>query len=546
MAALDDKSLYEYLVSLRVIDNDLLYKKFEESKSLNKPLQDLLIAGDLIPNESLGQIISEISGFPLARLDKTFISDEILALIPKELAQKYKIIAFAKEDGGISLAMSDPSNETLKGWVAQFLKMPVRPFIDTNKNIDDALDKYSQNVPKILLGALSELPIEEIQSLLFNYAYDNKASDIHIEPHEDFAVVRCRIDGVLHDIISIPKDLHTQLINRIKFLAKLRIDEHTVAQDGKMIFKTKEDLDLRVSILPTILGETLSLRLLSERARQFSLTDLGLSKNELDKIAGAYKSPYGMILSVGPSGSGKTTTLYALIKLLNSRKVKIMTIEDPVEYEIPGVNQIQVNPKTNLTFAEGLKSIARQDPDIILVGEIRDEETAGIAVNSALTGHLVLSTLHANDAATTFPRLFDFKIEPFLISSTINLVIAQRLVRKICSSCRVSLTLETELLKTNFSEADITDVFGNLGQVDVFKGKGCPVCFGTGYVGRVGIFEVLEITEGIRGAINAKKDAQSIRQIAISEGMKTMNMNGLQKAKQGITTIEEVVRTTKE
>jgi type II secretory ATPase GspE/PulE/Tfp pilus assembly ATPase PilB-like protein len=288
------------------------------------------------------------------------------------------------------------------------------------------------------------------------------------------------------------------------------------------------------------------MRLLSERSRQFDLPDLGLASENLNKITNAYKKPFGMILSVGPTGSGKTTTLYAIVKLLNKREVKIMTIEDPVEYEIPGVDQIQVNPKTNLTFAEGLKSIARQDPDIILVGEIRDEETAGIAVNSALTGHLVLSTLHANDAATAFPRMLDFKVEPFLISSTLNLVIAQRLVRKVCTSCRVSQTMETNLLKDKFSGDELLQVFGNTQTVDVFKGKGCPVCFGTGYLGRIGVFEVMEVSDAIRKAINQKEDAETIRQIAVSEGMKTMNQDALQKVKEGITTIEEVIRTTKE
>jgi type IV pilus assembly protein PilB len=555
MAALDNKPLYDYLSNLKVIDENILTQKFQESGSTGTPLQDILISSDLISNDDLGQVLSEISGFPLAKLSSVSVSDEVLNTIPEDVAKRFKIIVFAKTNGEASIAMEDPANVNLISALSTSIGLKVKPFIATNKDIEDAVDKYSKDISKTFKNivqnlveegkTLTDLPIEKVQDVLINYAYDNKASDVHIEPTKDGATIRVRIDGVLHDVVNLPKTLYEQLVNRIKFLSKLRIDEHAAAQDGKMIFKTKEDLDIRVSILPTTNGEVISMRLLSERSRQFDLKDLGLSEENLQKITNAYKKPFGMILSVGPTGSGKTTTLYAIVKLLNRREVKIMTIEDPVEYEIPGVNQIQVNPKTNLTFAEGLKSIARQDPDIILVGEIRDEETADIAVNSALTGHLVLSSLHANDAATAFPRLLDFKIEPFLISSTVNLVIAQRLVRKICTSCRVSQTIDMNLLKDRFSEAELLEIFGNTHSVNIFKGKGCPVCFGTGYLGRVGIFEVMEVNEDIRKSINEREDAENIRQIAISGGMKTMNRDALQKVKEGITTIEEVVRTTK-
>lgn len=556
MAALDNKSLYDYLVNLKVIDVDTLTQKFQESGSTGVSLQDILVSSDLISNDDLGQVLSEISGFPLAKLSSAVVTDEVLNIIPKAVAERFKIIVFAEANGEASVAMEDPSNVNLISALSTSIGLKIKPFIATNKDVEDAIDKYSKDISKTFKNivqnlveegkTLQDLPIEKVQNVLINYAYDNKASDVHIEPNKDGATVRVRIDGILHDVVSLPKTLYEQLVNRIKFLSKLRIDEHAAAQDGKMIFKTKEDLDIRVSILPTTNGEVISMRLLSERSRQFDLKDLGLSEDNLQKVKNAYKKPFGMILSVGPTGSGKTTTLYAIVKLLNRREVKIMTIEDPVEYEIPGVNQIQVNPKTNLTFAEGLKSIARQDPDIILVGEIRDEETADIAVNSALTGHLVLSSLHANDAATAFPRLLDFKIEPFLISSTVNLVIAQRLVRKICTSCRVSQTMDINLLKDRFSEAELLQVFGDAQTINIFKGKGCPVCFGTGYLGRIGIFEVMEVSDDIRKSVNGREDAESIRQIAISGGMKTMNWDALQKVKDGITTIEEVVRTTKE
>lgn len=312
-----------------------------------------------------------------------------------------------------------------------------------------------------------------------------------------------------------------------------------------------DKLDIRVSIVPITEGEKVVMRLLSERSRQFSLEDLGLEADDLSKVGKAIEKPHGMILAVGPTGCGKTTTLYALLKILNKREINIMTIEDPVEYDIEGVNQIQVNPKTELTFAKGLRSIVRQDPDIILVGEVRDNETAGIAINSAMTGHLVLSTLHTNDAATSFVRLMDMGIEPFLIASTINVIAAQRLVRKICSKCRVSVEVPTsqpqssshlgglspELIKKHFGEKDT---------VRIYHGKGCPVCHQTGYSGRVGVFEVLEVDDEIQRAITSRADSNIIQNIAIKSGMTTMLEDGLRKVQRGITTIEEVMRVTKE
>lgn len=330
-------------------------------------------------------------------------------------------------------------------------------------------------------------------------------------------------------------------------LSKLRTDEHQKAQDGKLVTKIEEDnLDLRVSIVPITNGEKVVMRLLSEKSRQFSLEDLGFSETDLVKVTTAYKKPHGMILSTGPTGSGKTTSLYAILKLLNKREVNIATIEDPVEYDMDGINQIQVNEKTELTFAKGLRSIVRQDPDIILVGEIRDEETAGIAINSAMTGHLVLSTLHTNDAATSIPRLTDMNIEPFLISSTVNIIIAQRLVRKICQNCRVSYESPVKDLTKNLSDASVAKHFKGEEKARLYKGQGCPTCQHTGYTGRIGVFEILEITDEIRKAIVDKKPANIIHDLAIKSGMTTMLDDGLEKTKKGLTTIEEVVRVTKE
>ena len=353
---------------------------------------------------------------------------------------------------------------------------------------------------------------------------------------------------MLHDVVKLPLELHGSIVTRVKVMSKLRTDEHASSQDGKLqITVSGDQLDIRVSIVPITNGEKIVMRLLSEKSRQFGLSDLGFGEMDLAKIERAYKKPYGMLLSTGPTGCGKTTTMYAVLKLLNKRDVNIMTIEDPVEYEIAGVNQIQVNEKSNLTFAKGLRSIVRQDPNIILVGEIRDEETAGIAVNSAMTGHLVLSTLHTNDAATSIPRLMDMGVEPFLVASSINVIVAQRLVRTICMKCRASEEVPKTTIASLIQIPDtIVSVVYKEDSCRMYKGKGCPVCHDTGYIGRIGLFEVMEITDAVRTAITERKDAATIKAIAVKEGMSTMMMEGLGKVKEGVTTLEEVLRVTKE
>ena len=353
---------------------------------------------------------------------------------------------------------------------------------------------------------------------------------------------------MLQDIVALPKVIEHQIVTRIKVLSGLPTDEHSAALDGKFTFDIPdvEEVDVRVSIVPATHGERVAMRLLSSNMRQFSLLDLGLSEENIAKVREAYTKPYGMILSTGPTGSGKTTTMYAFMKILNKRNVNIMTIEDPVEYQIRGVSQIQVNPKTNLTFAAGLKSIVRQDPNIILVGEIRDEETAGIAVNASLTGHLVLSTLHTNDAATTVPRLLEMKVEPFLVASSVSMVVAQRLVRRICVNCRVSEVRTVAQLAGELPKDLLKQYAEKNGKsVRVYRGTGCDVCRHTGYQGRVGIFEVMRVSEAIKEAINTKKDASAIKKIAVSEGMMTMVQDGMEKVKLGLITIDELLREVK-
>ena len=391
----------------------------------------------------------------------------------------------------------------------------------------------------------------EMVDQLFQYGYQNRVSDIHVEPFEKKILVRFRIDGVMHDVLDLPSEVFELVVTRIKILAKLRTDEHRAAQDGKLRFATKkEKVDVRVSIVPTSHGENIVMRLLSSNSRQFSLANLGLSGNDLEKVKKVIQDPHGMILVTGPTGSGKTTTLYGVLKILNRREVNIATIEDPVEYDIEGVTQIQVNKRTDLTFAKGLRSLVRQDPDIIMVGEIRDEETAGIAVNSALTGHLVLSTLHTNDAATTMPRLLDMGVEPFLIASTVNVAIAQRLVRKICEKCRASYMLSEEeaqlIQETSTLMAACKNKVGeDLNSLRLYKGSGCKVCGDTGYSGRIGIFEVLEMQDNIKELILSRASSDDILMQAKENGMQTMMEDGMQKVFNGITTLSEVLRVTK-
>ena len=401
-----------------------------------------------------------------------------------------------------------------------------------------------QSLKKLIEDQVSvspnEVSIIDLVDLIVEHGFISRSSDIHIEPEENRVVVRMRIDGMLHDAIVLPQELHSEVISRIKVLSGLKTDMHHVPQDGR--FKAKIEgsapVDIRISIAPTYYGENAVLRILAEAAQVFNLEDLGYTKEQLDIIGEAIGRPYGMILANGPTGSGKTTSLYAMIKRLNTRDVSIITIEDPIEYSISGITQMPVNIQAGLTFASGLRSILRQDPNIIMVGEIRDSETADIAVNAALTGHLVFSTLHTNDAATTFPRLMDMGALPFLIASTVNVVISQRLVRMVCKTCRKERSLSAAELKSLSSVVTKSVLPENVFAV----GPGCNDCDGKGYKSRIGVHEVLAITEGLRSLIVGHADATQIKNQAIKEGMKTIVEDGILKAAAGITTIEEILR----
>ncbi len=546
------------LVSQSNVDATRLTSAIEFTKSANVPLSAALVEKGVLSDEQLGTIVASYYKVPFVELSKTSILEDVFHIVPEKVARKQSAIAFARDNAGIKIAMSDPTNVSIVEMVAKKTGQQVIIHYATERDIENTLQVYKkvlqktidellkEDIKKATTSVYDDLPIAKIVDVLIDAAYQDKASDIHIEPEEKNSLIRFRIDGVLHEVLRVPKVLHDRIITRIKVLSGLRTDEHMSAQDGKMRLSLEEEnLDIRVSIIPIAEGEKAVLRLLSSRSREYTLTDLGMSENDLKKVKAAYNKSYGMILSTGPTGSGKTTSIYAILKILNTREKNITTIEDPIEYRIKGANQVQVNQKTNLTFANGLRSILRQDPNIIFVGEIRDFETAGIAVNAALTGHLVLSTLHTNDAATAIPRLTDMKVEPFLVASTVNIIIAQRLVRKICDMCKTTDEMTIDELKKHLPEDAIKKHFGDGTKLTLYKGKGCKICHNTGYNGRLGAFEVLEVTKAIRQLITERSDSDVINQKAIEEGMTTMLDDGLDKVSRGLTTIEEVVRVTK-
>ena len=449
------------------------------------------------------------------------------------------MVAKAKTDPSVAKAMEGKGKKEEKEVPKKTL--PTGRQAPVEKKITQSIIQDSETQKELAKSKPSIIHL--VDSLILD-AYKNRASDVHLDPEPSDLRVRLRIDGILHEAFTFPKEIHSEVLSRIKVLSGLRTDEHQAAQDGrfKLTFD-KADVDVRVSIAPTFYGENAVMRLLAEQAEAFTLEGLGFIDNDLVKIQKAIKKPYGMILVTGPTGSGKTTTLYTILKMLNTPEVSIVTIEDPIEYSITGIEQIQVNSRTGITFASGLRSILRQDPNVIMVGEIRDEETAGIAVNAALTGHLLLSTLHTNDAPTTLPRLLDMKIEPFLIASTVNIAVGQRLVRKICQDCKTKKTITDAELKS-LTDVLPANIIGK--NREFYYGKGCNKCDNRGYKGRVGIHEVLDIDNDIREAIIRHADASEIKKIAIKNGMTTMLEDVYKKATAGITTIEEILRVIHE
>jgi len=559
-----------------LLDQNVLKKKDHDQLKLEvvstgKKVEDLLVEKNLASDQQIAEAKSILFGVPYVQIAGKTISPDILTLVPEQVARQYGIIPFERHLNDLWVALADPLNLQVVKFLEQKTNMGIKVFLSGQKEITDTIDlTYSQSltgdigevlkdastslmstdtgINKVKAETLYNAPIAKVVSQLLEYGIKIKASDIHIEPMEDKVRIRYRIDGILHEKLILPKKVHEAIVARIKILAKLKIDEKRLPQDGRFDFESGQDaIDLRVSSLPTTWGEKIVMRLLKKSGGIPTLSDLGLRGTALKNVEIQLTRPHGVMLISGPTGSGKTTTLYSILARLNTAKVNILTLEDPVEYQIAGVNQVQINTLAGLTFASGLRSFLRQDPNIIMVGEIRDEETADLAVQAALTGHMVFSTVHTNNAAGALPRLLDMKIEPYLIASSITAVIGQRVVRKICLTCREQYVPVPEVI------TDVKGVLGRLldtkvaeGQMNLYRGKGCEDCNGTGYLGRIGIYEVLILNEKIGRLILERETSEAIEREAVVDGMITMKQDGYLKVVEGITTIDEVLRVAQE
>ena len=540
---LQDAQIQKILVEQNYVSKEDMDRALVESKKRNLSVEKYLVQEDLITNDLLGQAIAEFYKVQYADLNSHQPVKEQVLQIPEAVARKNRIVLFSKSDKGVVVTTDNP---TQKGLKLELKKMFPKGTITITYSLPQDIDVSFINYKKELKTRFSQLiktqnrVAPEIIEAIFDDAYSFHASDIHFEPQDNDVAVRFRVDGVLQEAGRIPRDYYQNVVNRIKVQSGLRIDEHFTPQDGSMRFKKDNiALDLRTSIVPTVTGEKMVLRILAAYVEGLELSTLGLTAKNKKILEEASKKPFGMILVVGPTGSGKTTTLYGVLKIINTPDVNITTIEDPVEYKVTGINQIQTNSLTQLTFARGLRSVVRQDPDIILVGEIRDEETADISVNAALTGHLLLSTFHANNASTAIPRLLDMNIEPFLLASTLEVVMAQRLVRKICDNCRYSVSMKTKDMVAHIPS--VAKYFPEK-QITLYAGKGCSICSGTGYKGRTGVFEIIQVDNELQELILKNPSTQEITNLARNKGFKTMFEDGLVKVREGMTTLEELLR----
>lgn len=577
----DPKQLKEFLVDAGLVEATVIDEAIKEAEKQKRKLGDLLIEKKAVSEEDLRKMYAYILGIPFVNLEKEDIPKEILQFIPEPIARKNNIVAFQKNNNTLRVAMLNPDDIQTVDFIKKKTGLKISPCFTTEESIKKVIQQYNKSLQaefgdiinkntkdvssqEDLEKIAQDLPIIRIVDTLLRHAILQSASDIHIEPDEKEVRVRYRIDGVLHEAMTLPKEVAPGIVARVKVLTNLKLDEHRIPQDGRFKLEGEDKkISFRVSVLPVFGGEKIVMRILDESSKGLTLEKMGLWGETLEKVHRAIKKPNGMILVTGPTGSGKTTTLYTIVDILNTPEVNISTIEDPIEYRMQKINQTQVKSEIGMTFAAGLRSLLRQDPDIIMVGEIRDGETMQIALNAAMTGHLVLSTLHTNSAAAAIPRMIDMKAEAFLVASTVNVMIAQRLVRKICPDCKEEYKMskkqieEMELI-LSFKEIEKVIKSSEAGELKsiknvksfedavFYRGKGCKNCGNEGYKGRVGIYEVLEITERIQKAISRNATAQEIEDEAKEEGMFIMLTDGLIKSLQGITTIEEVLRVTKE
>lgn len=535
-----------------------------------KTPEDLLATLNIVPEAKITEVKARVLGIPFVSLEGISFSPQALSFLSRAVVERFNLIPFFYDEKmkTLSVAMGNPLDLEAIDFIRQKTGLLIKSFAAPPSEVANAIkEQYKQELVTEITDAIKETeeyttkktvnsaqiaqiikeaPIAKIVSTILEYAVNSRASDVHIEPQEDRVRVRYRIDGILYDKLSLPKNVQNALISRIKILSEMKIDEHRVPQDGRFNFKLGEnEVDLRISTIPTVDGEKIVMRLLRKSGGIPTLPELGLGGTALKNLETSVLKPHGIILVCGPTGSGKTTTLYALLSRLNTTRVNIMSLEDPVEYQISGVNQVQINPAVGLTFASGLRSFLRQDPNIILVGEIRDKETTDLALQAALTGHLVFSTLHTSDAAGALPRLLDLGAEGFLLASSINAIVGQRIVRKLCANCRESYIPPPQLV------LEIKNVLGKLFTVSsenlkLYKTKGCSECGNSGYIGRVGIFEVLPVSEKVAHLVLERPDSETIEKQAVTEGMITMKQDGYLKVLQGMTTIEEVLRVAQQ
>jgi type IV pilus assembly protein PilB len=569
---ISEARLRDLLLKSDLVTDEVFDSAKEESMRLSQTITDVLIGRKDISEKHLAELLEPYFGVPYVDLKGEVIPDDVLEMVPEIYAKTKQLVMFAfdKETRTGKIAMLDPLDyEAIEFLRAKFGGVWLDTYLTTPTSLHFGLKQYKKKVGVEFTEIINEnvkqslsatgqvdiakmvemVPIITIMDSIIEHAAVLNASDIHFEPLVKDVLVRYRIDGILHEILALPKAIEPILVARVKVMAGLQIDEHKVPQDGRFRFEMDEGskVDLRVNVMPVFHGEKVEMRLLKSSMRPLSLSELGFSSEVAKLIREDIKKPHGMVLVTGPTGHGKTTTLYAILHLLNTPEVNITTIEDPIEYEVQRINQTQVNMKAGITFANGLRALLRQNPDIIMIGEIRDAETVDIAVHAALTGHLVLSSLHTNDATSAIPRLLDMGAPAFLLSSTINMVIAQRLVRKICTSCIESYTISSEVSRLIGAQIALSgDAHIKNIPKTLYRGKGCKVCGGAGFTGQIGIFEVFRVTDKIRELILKQASASEIRKTAVKEGMEVMFEDGLSKVERGITTIEEVLRVVRE
>lgn len=583
MALMTDDIQQKLITLLReegLVAADDVTAAIETSKKEGKPLLSILESNAVIDNELLTHGIAQVSGVPYVNLTNTIVDQAILSLLPSDIAERFMAVPLAEVQNRLAVAMIDANNVQAVDYLANRIQRPLKVFMASEAGVRRILDQYKTDLSSIDVAAkvsqteasessskdiktiVQDSPISRALSTILEYAVKSRASDIHIEPLENALKIRCRVDGVLREVMQLPKSIEPALVSRIKILSNLKIDEHRVPQDGQFAVKVGDkEVDLRIAVSPVVWGEQVVIRLLDKTGNSFNIEEMGYAGRALRTIRKGVKRPNGMVLTSGPTGSGKSTSLYALIKEIKDDTVNIVTLEDPVEYKMEGVNQIQVNTEVGLTFANGLRSILRQDPDVVMVGEMRDTETANLGVQAALTGHLVFSTLHTNSAAGVLPRLLDMEIEPFLIASTVNTIIGQRLVRRVGPKRDAywSSPLETKSIIENVghllpkTKEDVARVSADLGYKDLplagqtaytlVKGRDTPAT-PRGYSGRAGLYEVMDVTEEIQRLIVERATTTAIQHKAVEQGMITMRQDGYLKALQGITTLEEVNRVT--